>query len=571
MKRISDFSIALGELLIKQEHLELATLFFKQAVNITEAIRKDIQELPQELQQSYARKVSDLYRRLADLLLQQDRVLEAQQVLDLLKVQELDDYLQNVRGHDRPTQPLDYWQPEQRILDLYNQAIVEGQELIQLREIPPGDRTPAQQQRLAELVANQQNLVQSFDEFLDRPEVTEAIDRLSRTARRQNLDLEQLNALQDNLRNLENAVLLYPLILDDRLELVLVTPYSPPIRRTANVTREELNRAIAQFRSKLTNPNSDPLAEAQQLYQWLIQPIENDLRQANAETILYAPDAQLRYIPLAALHDGEEWSIERFRINYITAASLTDFETPPHEVIKVLAGAFSKGSVSFQVGTRQFSFHGLPFAGVEVNNIAAEIPGTTILLDLEFSPQATIPYMDDHTVVHLATHAEFVSGFPDESFILFGNGDRVTLRDLSTWSLPNVDLMVLSACETAVGGELGNGEEILGFGYQVQRTGARGAIASLWSVDDGGTQALMNEFYGVLQEGTTKAEALRTAQIALITGDSTPTEEQRGAIEIVPILESVPSEASDSPKETRHEHLTHPYYWAPFILIGNGL
>jgi CHAT domain-containing protein len=146
---------------------------------------------------------------------------------------------------------------------------------------------------------------------------------------------------------------------------------------------------------------------------------------------------------------------------------------------------------------------------------------------------------------------EFVPGLPEESFILFGNGDRINLRDMATWSLPNVDLVVLSACKTAVGGELGNGEEILGFGYQIQRTGARAAIASLWSVDDGGTQVLMNAFYAALERGMTKAEALRQAQIALITGDFT-------GLDI-----DVPAQLQPS--------LDRPYYWAPFILIGNGL
>ncbi|HEY9880085.1 MAG TPA: CHAT domain-containing protein, partial [Leptolyngbyaceae cyanobacterium] len=491
-----------------------------------------------------------------------DRVLEAQQVLELLKIQELDDYLRNLRGSDRPAQSLDYSQAERHIIDLYNQAIVQGQELSKLRQIPEGNRTPAEQQRIAELVANQQNLIESFDDFLDRPEVAEAIRQLSRTSRRQNLDLEQLNGLQDNLRNLnQNAVLLYPFILNDRLELVLVTPYSTPIRRTVTVTREELNKAIAQFRVLLTDRTSDPEPQAQQLYQWLIKPIEQDLKQVNAETILYAPDAQLRYIPLAALHDGEQWLIQRFQINSITAASLTDFDTPPDKTVRVLAGAFTEGNVNFQVGSRQFSFRGLPFAEVEIDNIAAEIPDTTTLVNRAFSPQATIPRMDDYTVVHLATHAEFVPGQPDESFILFGNGDRVPLRDISTWSLPNVDLVVLSACETAVGGELGNGEEILGLGYQVQRTGARAAIASLWSVDDGGTQVLMNAFYSGLEGGLTKAEALRQAQIALITGEASSMSARRGTVEIVSAQTGLSERAQ----------LDSPYYWAPFILIGNGL
>jgi CHAT domain-containing protein len=263
----------------------------------------------------------------------------------------------------------------------------------------------------------------------------------------------------------------------------------------------------------------------------------------------------LRYIPLAALHDGEQWLIQRFRINYITAASLTDFSTEASAKngLRVLAAAFSdtEQTYAFEVSDRQFRFNGLEFAGIEVENIAAEIPSTTEIFNRDFSRINVETQMGEHSIVHLATHAEFVSGLPEESFIVFGNGDRVNLRDISTWSLPNVDLVVLSACKTAVGGALGNGEEILGFGYQIQRTGARAAIASLWSVDDGGTQILMNAFYAGLEQGMTKAEALRQAQIALITGNF-----QTLGVEVSPQL------APD---------LDRPYYWAPFILIGNGL
>jgi len=153
--------------------------------------------------------------------------------------------------------------------------------------------------------------------------------------------------------------------------------------------------------------------------------------------------------------------------------------------------------------------------------------------------------------VHLATHAAFVVGKPEDSFILFGNGDRVNFRNVSTWSLPNVDLVVLSACETGLGGKLGNGEEILGFGYQMQQTGARAAIASLWSVDDGGTQALMSAFYNILSgKKLTKTEALRQAQISLINGYSVKT---------------------GNATARQVSNFSHPYYWAPFILIGNGL
>ncbi|HEY9625259.1 MAG TPA: tetratricopeptide repeat protein [Crinalium sp.] len=509
----------LGNSLAQQNQPELAIVFYKRAINLTEALRQEFQVLPQDLQQSYTERISYIYRRLADLLLKQDRVLEAQQILDLLKVQELEDYLRDIRGNTETAKGVIYLSDEQAILDYYDQH---------------------------------QN--QDFRAFLNSSEITARVQNLKRTASSQSLNPEQLVKLQGNLRQLDQpAALLYPLVLDDRLELVLVLPDRPPIRRTVPVKREQLNEAIAQFRDSLFARTRSSTTSAQQLYDWLIRPVEAELTQARVSTIIYAADGQLRYLPLAALYDGNQWLIQRFRVNNITAASLTTFGTQHTDRLRVLAGAFTEGVYSFKVGDLDFSFSGLPYAGQEVSNIAAEVPDTTELLNQQFSPAIAIPQMNRYNIVHLATHAEFVSGQPENSFILFGNGDRVTLRDVATWRLPNVDLVVLSACKTAVSA-LSNGEEILGFGYQVQRTGARAAIASLWSINDDGTQMLMTAFYAALRRGNvTKAEALRQAQIALITGDYSA-------------LGLQPDVMPDQP--TRY---SRPYYWAPFILLGNGL
>ncbi|MEM7797020.1 MAG: CHAT domain-containing protein, partial [Cyanobacteria bacterium P01_C01_bin.118] len=380
-------------------------------------------------------------------------------------------------------------------------------------------------------------------------------------SQQQNLNLRNLNSLQDNLQTLDNAVLVYPLILDDRLELVLVSPYSPPLHRTVDVTADELQTALEAARQALNNRRRDARPAMEQLYRYLVQPIEADLAQADAKTIVYSPDGPLRYVPLGALYDGNQWLIERFQVTNITAASLTDFATVPNPNPSLLAAAFSEGEYSLRVGTRQISLAGLPYAKVEVNTLVDKFADATQLLNDAFDRPTTIPQMDDYSIVHLATHAEFVSGQPEESFILLGDGDRISLRDMSTWSLRNVDMVVLSACQTGVGGTLGNGEEILGFGYQIQRAGAKSAIASLWSVDDGGTQALMTTFYDNLRQGQSKSEALRQAQIALITEDRQVLEShQRGfAQEFSGSLPNLPSSYN------------HPYYWSSFILIGNSL
>ncbi|NEQ23846.1 MAG: CHAT domain-containing protein, partial [Microcoleus sp. SIO2G3] len=505
----------------------------------------------------------------ADLLLQQNRILEAQRVLDLLKVQELEDYLRNVRGNEETSQGVPKLSPEQQIEDGYqeisDQAITIGKELTELRQ--KGGRTPQEEQRIIELVKAQEKIIADFNTFIESEEVLTLIEQLSPQTRKPDVvdDLEDLLSVQDNLKNLQqNVVLLYPLILDDRIELILTTPDSPPIRRTVPITKEQLSQTILAFRQALRNPTRDATTPAQQLYNWLIKPLENDLKAAEAKTIIYAPDGHLRYIPLAALHDGEQWLVQRYRINNITAASLTELDTQPQPQLKILAGAFTTGQHSVTVGRERFNFGALPYAGVEVETLAKTVPDTTQLINNAFNPEDTKPKMGDYTVLHFATHGAIVVGTPEESFILFGDGTPVTVADIRNWNLNNVDLVVLSACETGLGGQFGNGEEILGLGYQMQRAGARAAIASLWTVDDGGTQVLMNAFYTALQTGkVTKTEALQQAQIALITGEYQALGEQQGLRVVQGVRNAVPQQVED--------RLSHPYYWAPFILIGNGL
>ncbi|ASC70031.1 uncharacterized protein XM38_009610 [Halomicronema hongdechloris C2206] len=555
----------LGYVLEDLEQPELAIVFLKQSVNQWEAMRGDIGGLSVEDQQAFTDSIASSYRKLADMLLQQDRILEAQRVLDLLKVQELDEYLQGVRSTAQTESGVDLLDPERQIR---NRTIAIGYELAQLRDMPYAELSEAQKQRLAELDAAQQDVIQDFRAFIDSPEIQALVAQLQSDVQEQDVlaELDEFINLQNNLRAIDQtAVLIYPLILEERLELVLVTPFSEPARFPVPVSKAELNETVLAFRRALDDPSSDPRPLAQQLYEWLIAPMAEDLEAIGAETMLYAPDGVLRYIPLAALHDGEQWLAERFAINHITAASLQDFTLRPDPQPRILAAAFSEGFYEVQARDRIFPFDGLPFAGREVATLAERFPGTTQFINQAFSRSALEPAMDSHTIVHLATHATFVSGSSRDSFILFGNGDTLSLQEIKAdWQgrFNQVDLIVLSACETGLGGPtLGNGEEILGFGYLMQEAGAEAAIASLWQVSDGGTQALMDAFYLALQNGYSKAEALQRAQQALIADDMSIVGGERGTIEVVSTVTGQP--IGDS--------LAHPYYWAPFILIGNGL
>ncbi len=529
----------LGRTLAKQQP-ELAIVFYKQSVNAAESIRQSNRPLSRDLQSSYTETVEKTYRRLADLLLKADRILEAQQVLDLLKVQELNTYLKTVRG---ASQPIENLPPETEILKKYNaiqtSAIALGQELATLRQTPEPSRTPQQTDRIAQLDKLQDELNQQFNQFTNRPDIQALIEALSPKVRRQTVDTADLNALRANLKQL-NAVMIYPLILDDRLELIITTPDAPPLRRTVNVKREDLNKAILNFRDALQTNDDRVNTYAQTLYQWLIKPLEADLQASNPKTLIYAPDGQLRYIPIGALHDGKQWLTERYAINIITAKSLTNLTQQPTQQPKILAGAIGgqrQEITTVTVGTRSFDFSGLPATLTEVDSIQALQPSTNLLKTTQFILPNIKPKLADYNILHLATHAAIVPGDPKDSFILFSGNTTATLREIENWTLSNFDLIVLSACETGLAGNFGeNGEEILGLGYQFQNRGAKATIASLWKVADDSTQQLMTEFYTALKAGQSKTQALQTAQRSLIA-----------------------------------RTFSHPYYWAPFILIGNGL
>ena len=566
----------LGRLLADQDQPELAIVFLKSSVDVQEAIRGNISDLDAEIQQSFVNTVADDYRLLADLLLQENRIIEAQRILDLLKVQELDDYLQDVQRSAQTETGVEFWQPEETILALYEEVLVAGAELTQLQARDPNRLSATEQTRLAELTAQQNELYTSFIDWLEHPEILDSLDQLRADTRSRTVDIENFTDLQQQLAQLpQQTVILYPLILDDRLELVLVSADAPPVRYPVPVEALTLNRTIVEFGQALKQPGSNVEPLAQQLYDWVIAPLESDLTALDVESIIFAPDGALRYVPLAALYDGDQWLVERLSFSQITAASETDFAAAPSDRYSLLAAACAACTFTVEVGDSAFNFEDLPATRDEVDGLATQIPDASVLVDSDFTPEAFAERLGSYNLIHLATHGMFVSGDPDASFLLFGNGQSVNLRQIRRqWQQMDADLIVLSACETALGSaELGNGIEVLGLGFQMQRVGARAVMASLWQVSDRGTQVLMTAFYAALNQGMTKADALRAAQLALINSSDGPEGTEDGPEG--PIFDhrgvGVVGNPNTASGTTRAVGYNHPYYWAPFILIGNGL
>ncbi|MEL6136707.1 MAG: CHAT domain-containing protein [Cyanobacteria bacterium J06628_6] len=509
-RRIIVTTLNLAQLAQLAQQPTVAITFYKQAINEIEAIRTNLRTLPIEVQKRYADTVSQSYRDLAGLLLQQSRVFEAQQVLDLLKIQELDQYLQDVRADQATVAQLTYLPAERTLLDLHQTLLL-------------NDRTEL-------------DPVLALDAFLSQPEVVATLEHLQDADALQPPSLKQLRL---DLQALPSpAVILYPLVLEDRLELLLITPEGPPLHRTIPVTKALLQAKVSALRQQLGSPAGTVKPDASQLYDWIVRPFEAALAEQGIENIIYVPDSVLHYIPLSVFRDRDrnEWLVEQYTSHNLTASSVGELGQRPATPFKVLAGAFTDAQtqpVSVPIGEASLSFYGLTYAGQEVDFLQDTLP-TVVLRDQDFTRRRLQTQLQGQNIVHLATHAAFVPGRPEDSFILLGDGDSMTLAELADWSLPGVELVVLSACQTGIG-HIEDGLEILGMGFQIQRTEALAALASFWNVNDRSAARLMQQFYTGLANDQTKVAALRQAQLDLIA-----------------------------------QGWSQPYHWAPFVVIGNG-
>jgi CHAT domain-containing protein len=316
-------------------------------------------------------------------------------------------------------------------------------------------------------------------------------------------------------------------------------------------------QVATNFRSELLNPiklnTQSYLPASQQLYQWIIAPLEAELKAQGIDTLVFSMDAGLRSLPLAALHDGSQFLVEKYSIGLIPSVNLTDTNYESVKNAEVLG-----------MGASQFTNHQpLPAVPAELNAIASEWKGESFLnqaftlnnLRSQRNAQA-------FPIIHLATHAEFQPGTPSNSYIQLSNS-RLTLdrvRELGWSQPPKVELLVLSACRTA----LGDDRTELGFAGLAVQAGVKSVLASLWYVSDEGTLALMTEFYHQLKVAPIKAEALRQAQIAMLKGQVSI---KNGRL----ILSNLNKELELPPElaNLTNENLSHPYYWSGFTMIGS--
>jgi len=570
----------LGRLMLlwKLRNRNLAIYFGKQSVNTYQEIRDNLRDLDAETQRSFLKSKEKTYRELADLLISEGRLPEAEQVIRMLKDDEYFEYIRRdsanaPQGQKAPLTPEEV-AIEKRYREIADQLASIGAERGTLME--KKSRTPDEEQRLAKLDADLVVAGNAFQKFLTQ---LEADLGTSSEANAKTFALRESQGLMEDLRELgAGVVALYTLVGEDKYRVILTTAdfqkgYEYPIKAA------DLNRKVLEFRAVLQDPKLDPLPSAQELYKILLGPVAKDLAKSKVQTIMWSLDGVLRYVPVSALHDGKQYLVEQYQNVVFTPASQARLKDAPARKWNALGLGVSKAH-----GERIPSLPGVidEMRGIireESPNGAATgtqpgvLPGV-VELDEQFTQETMLAQLRQRPkVVHIASHFQFSPGNETNSALLLGDGTFLSLAQIK--SLPNifggVDLLTLSACNTATGGSGANGKEVEGFGVLAQRQGAKAVVASLWPVADRSTKLLMQEFYRSREtrNGESKIAALGEAQLKLLRGEI--------ALDIAPSTTRQITHDAAPPDELKRPlfkpdpkaPFAHPYYWAPFILIGN--
>ena len=528
----------------EQNRRRLAIFYGKQAVNTYQEIRRNIQGLEQQTQESFINAKEEVYRLLADLLIDEGRFPEAQQVLSMLKEEEIHNYIRDNKkdpsAGDAPMTPSESeLYAKYKAFTEQSTAISKDLENILARKsMGPGDTT-----RKGDLQDKLDKANAEFYNYLSN-NAKEVLD-----PGKFDTMVSSIEGLRSTLRKLgPGVVALYTLVVEEKYRVILFTP-GVNVARQYSIKKEDLNHKIMAFRQQLSKANADPLPAAQELYNILIRPMEDDLKRNDAKTLMWSLDRSLRYLPIAALHDGKKYMVEDYKNEVFTPASIANLGEDPNRNWRALAFGVSKALKGLDP---------LPSVIDELKGIFRDedkpkatgglLPGK-IYLDDQVKKDVMLDAigMQQYSLVHIASHFDLNSTNELLSYLVLGDGTTISAAELRVKStlFYNVDLLTLSACNTGVAVGKDDGKEVDSFADVTQKQGAKAVIASLWAVADPSTAALMQKFYQFRvqnsQDPMSKAAALQEAQLALLHKQVT----------------------------ARDKDYAHPYYWAPFILIGN--
>ncbi len=588
------------------ENPKAAIFYGKKAIDAYQKNRDNFKKLDRETQKNYLKSVEFSYRTLAEILLAQKRDSEAQQVINSFKDQQFFDPVQTENSEVKFLTQTPREKQLFAAFELLSEKIARVENQIDEFQRRIKNRQPTVQEQ-AELQNLENELKTESDNFKSAFRKTETEFAKPPDEQDEVGNIQDTTELQETLREIEKQtkqkpVAVYQLIGEENFSVIIISAdaiksVSTPFKNS------DLNEKAKEFWALIQSDVYDPTIIGKELYDTIFKPFEKELP-ANTKTILWSLDQNLRYVPMAALFDGENYLVKRYNhVNFTRANKERMLRNVTPDWKGIGFGSTKAQTVTLQ--DEPFSFDKLPGVEQELKEIfktendRTGIIDGNVLQDLQFNQKNMLDELKlKRPLVHISSHFLFRPGDESLSFLLMGDGTAFTLADMKKQGdlFAGVELLTLSACNTAAQQSDASGKEIDGFAELAQRLGASSVMATLWQVSDNSTPWLMRDFYSTRKnsKGITKSEALQKAQIGLLDGTAkikplpktqkSENSENKIKIEIVPNgtkiersntnrggPETFTLEAKKAPlyTEDKSKPFAHPYYWSPFVLYGN--
>lgn len=497
---------------------------YKRAANLLQQLRQGLPTDDQDLYRSWLANYEDELRHFVTLLIDEGRLPEAEQVLGLLREEEIFEYSRrsSARRNGANT-ALSFTHDEQERNNTIAPLIVEAEASAQaaharLDALRSTDVRTNYRDAVAE--ESTQAVQARLHTLLDARPATTAMAGASAPA------TDRSTAGMPY----RTARLTY-VVGKDNLDVIVRLQHGSFRQRVA-VKASDLNQQIEAARSALSNERTDPSEPLRRLWGWLIEPVLPKLRQAQVQSLVLVPDGALRYLPFASLYDGKQYLVERFTLQTQLMGVRSEQHPRSFQLRKPTVLAVGR-----TLGDAQHS--ALP--GVARELTAIRMPQSQILIDGDFTSESLKNGLQHKPgIVHVASHFVLDPSGEDKSYLLLGDGQHLSLSELRLLPWQGVRLALLSACDSAISVGAGDGREWVGFAQSLRSAGVNDILATLWRIDDTATARWMADFYGHLR-----------GRASMPVDSNTLASVQRAWLH-------------------RHQGstLAHPHYWAAFVWLG---
>jgi CHAT domain-containing protein len=556
----ADFQLA--RVLRVQQQDALAIFFGKRAIDDLQLLRQSLTSEGARLEALFVRDKVQVYRTLADWLMEAGRLDEALEVLGLLKTQELSEFLQRaapvVAGDNRVSRNDAELALERKYRDAIQTGISDGHSIQELARRRQNDRITADERaRLEKLLVDERALEQ---QRVDQLEGFLRDSSAGVAAARGGARVVQAARLDREIRRLGSDTALAIYLLTDHKLRILIATRREQLERDIDLNANDLRRDIGNLLANVAQ-RRDIEADSRHLFETLLRPVVDAARAAGAKRLVLWPDDALRYLPFSLLRDGDRFLVDDFALQLFAADTATQPLVEANNALTIRGLGVTKALAGFAalpaVADELCGIVAGPILGLEVTPANCKQPadaggpatGRGQLRGAAFANASfdavrvdkLLTEPRDFSVLHWGTHFYLRPGNAIRSFLLLGDGGQLTVDHLAHLNFFGVELMTLSACQTALGGAVTeDGREVEALSALMQVRGARRVIASLWRVDDFSTSLLMREFYRRLGgRAANSARALQGAQLYL------------------------------RQMEIKGQHpYQHPYFWSGFTLAS---